>query len=292
MQKTLTKQRLLKFFDTPPNDVHAPKIAEFFGGIENVNRRLPIPPEVRATRKLLICFTNRCGSNYLAEILASTGNFNLAGEVFNFDTVIPYCKERGYASLDDYILGLIQETNKNGNFAAKMSVHQLMFLNYAGILPTLFEGANYLLLERADKLGQAISFQIAWQTRRWTSYMKSEVDTAEISFDGDAISTMLEGIAQQYRLFDLFFSVHGIVPVLMSYENLVERPVVTTQMALDSIGLGQQNFNLANVRTERQRNQVNERFKREYFDYIKNAQESVNPPANLGESGPPALPAR
>ena len=281
----MTTQSLLKFIDSGIANPHAVKIAEFFGGIERVNRQLPIPPEVRATRKLFICFTNRCGSNYLAEILASTGNFNLAGEVFNFDTVISHCKGHGHASLDAYVVALIKSTSKNGNFAAKVSVAQLMFLNNAGILPTIFEGAHYLLLERADKLAQAISFHIAWQTRQWTSYMKSEVDHTKISFDGETISSMLEGIAQQYRLFDLFFSVHGIIPALMSYENLVERPLASTQMALDGLGFGRQVFNLSNVRTEKQRNEVSARFKREYLDYIKNLRASMNLPPAVCEIG-------
>lgn len=45
-----------------------------------------------ALRFVFLCFTNRCGSNYLAELLASTGALNPAEEVFNGDTIAEHVR--------------------------------------------------------------------------------------------------------------------------------------------------------------------------------------------------------
>ena len=50
------------------------------GHLDNLNQK-------RLDHELvLVCFTNRCGSNYLCDLLFSTGEFNRGGEFLNYDT--------------------------------------------------------------------------------------------------------------------------------------------------------------------------------------------------------------
>ena len=57
----------------------------------------------------------------------------------------------------------------------------------AGILDALRGRATYLLLERQDRVGQAISRVIAWQNGRWTTAHASDVPDSALVFDCAAI---------------------------------------------------------------------------------------------------------
>ena len=261
---------VLKRSITAPTTVHAVQINGYFGK-SNINLRLPVPEHVRNTGKLFLCFTNRCGSNYLAEILASTGKFNLAGEFFNWDVVVGKARTNGFHSLDEYVIDLVSSLAHSSGFISKISCDQLILLNDSGILDSVFPDAKYLVLERGDKLGQAISLQIASQTLQWTSYMESAISPQDIKFDADAIGGIILGIAKQYQQFDLFFAATGKIPALVGYEALVASPETITQLALDMLGFGHQEFALHKVRTMMQRDMSNENFRRQYLHKFNGA---------------------
>ncbi len=112
------------------------------------------PPDLDV---LFLCFTNRCGSNYLAQLLATTGAFNVAGEFFNAPTVLTHAQERGLRSLPAYFSALSTLVPHTGRIAAKVVIGQLVTLADAGILDALRDRATYLFIERRDRLSQAIS---------------------------------------------------------------------------------------------------------------------------------------
>ena len=43
--------------------------------------------KINARKQIVICFTNRCGSNWLAELLYATGLMGLADEFFNTERI-------------------------------------------------------------------------------------------------------------------------------------------------------------------------------------------------------------
>ncbi|MGO9635117.1 MAG: Stf0 family sulfotransferase [Steroidobacteraceae bacterium] len=179
------------------------------------------PPDLDV---LFLCFTNRCGSNYLAELLATTGAFNVAGEFFNAPTVLTHALERGLRSLPAYFSALSVLVPHTGRIAAKVVIGQLVTLADAGILDALRDRATYLFLERRDRLSQAISRVIAWQNGRWSSVHASEIPDSALRFDRAAIDTQMAWVANENAAFSGFFSANGIVPVQVTYEDICADP--------------------------------------------------------------------
>lgn len=192
------------------------------------------PPDLDV---LFLCFTNRCGSNFLASLLASTGAFNEAGEFFNAPTVLEHAVPRGLRSLPAYFSALPALVSHSGRIAAKASMDQLVMLADVSILDALRGRATYVLLERKDRLAQAISRVIAWQNGRWTTAHTSDVPDSALVFDRAAIDLELAMIAYDNAAFFLLFSINGIVPVHITYEALLADPGSAVGAVAATMGL-------------------------------------------------------
>ena len=220
------------------------------------------PPDLDV---LFLCFTNRCGSNYLAHLLATTGAFNEAGEFFNAPTVLEHAVPHGLRSLPAYFSALSGLVPHTGRIAAKAGIDQLVMLADAGILDALRGRATYLLLERQDRLGQAISRVIAWQNGRWTTAHASDVPDSALVFDRAAIDTELAAVAYTNAAFSLFFSVNGIVPVHITYEALLADPRPAVEAVAAAMGLPGLCPRPEKVTIHRQANAINAAWRRAYL---------------------------
>jgi LPS sulfotransferase NodH len=221
-----------------------------------------LPPDVDF---LFLCFTNRCGSNYLAHLLASTGAFNEAGEFFNAPTVLEHATARGLRSLPAYVAALPALVAHRHRIAAKASIDQLVMLSDAGILPALGGRAHYLLLERQDRLGQAISRVIASQNGRWTTEHASEVPDSALRFDPAAIDEELGKIALGNAGFYLFFSANGIVPVHTTYEAVLADPAPVMDMLAAAMNLPKLEAKPGKIRIGQQANAINAAWRDAYL---------------------------
>jgi hypothetical protein len=127
--------------------------------------RSPIDPSLKF---LFLCFTNRCGSNYLARLIASTGVLNVAEEVFNAATVQEHARREALPSLQDYVNFLGRRLTMSGWLTAKLGIEQLVMLAEAGILDAIIDRTQFLLIERQDTAAQAVSRLVAMQNGAWT----------------------------------------------------------------------------------------------------------------------------
>lgn len=220
-----------------------------------------VPPDIDV---LFLCFTNRCGSNYLAQLLATTGAFNEAGEFFNAETVLEHAAPRGLRSLAAYFSALPTLLSRSDRIAAKTGIDQLVMLADVGILDALRARATFLLLERQDRLGQAISRVIAWQNGRWTTAHASNVPDSALVFDRTAIDIELAEIARANAAFSLFFSVNGIVPVHITYESLLADPASAAGAVTARMGLPALCTRPEKVAIHRQANAVNAAWRDSY----------------------------
>ncbi len=213
---------------------------------------------------LLMCFTNRCGSNYLAHLLAATGSFNEAGEFFNAPTVLEHAASLGLRSLPAYFSALPQLVTHGGRIAAKAGVDQVVMLADAGVLDALGHRVTYLLLERQDRLGQAISRVIASQNGRWTTAHASDVPDAALVFDRPAIDAEIAKIAHANAAFYAFFAANGIVPLHTTYEAVLADPAHIVCAVADAMRTGPLVARPAAVRIGRQANEVNKVWREAY----------------------------
>jgi LPS sulfotransferase NodH len=162
-----------------------------------------------------------------------------------------------YSSLvgiSDYRLHLARTfawgTTDNGVFGAKLMWNQLPELRaLSGVLPELagldiaqllerlFGSPRYIWVSRSDKVRQAVSLWKALQIRRWRD---DDAGTGRRSpqYRFEGIHHLVARLESDDRGWQQFFSMHGVEPLKISYEDDLERdPDGTIHRALSWIGV-------------------------------------------------------
>jgi LPS sulfotransferase NodH len=191
----------------------------------------------RCKRIIFLCFTNRSGSNHLAELLGSTKQINVAGEFLNFDTALTHIQKNDLRSFYDYFIGLADSQAVKGNFACKIAITQIALIQQAGLLDEIIPVSRFVVSERADLLGQAISLEIAARTGKWTSYMRPTGAVAEADFDRNRLEMIISNLANEQRLFRLFFAINGLDHFAINYEQLTSHTEIMMQMLCEWLGI-------------------------------------------------------
>lgn len=190
---------------------------------------------IPARPAILICFTNRSGSNYLAQLLETTGAMNRAREFFNWPFVDKLSRKHDIASLPDYCRYISEAFRPEDRYwAAKVGVDQLRMLLRTGVIPQIYHPVRLVFVERRDLLAQAISLSIARQTRRWTTLHRDSGE--EPKFDPDDIHLKLDRLKKGNTAFKYLFTTLG-APVHVLYEDLCDDPVGTVRQTLESLDL-------------------------------------------------------
>jgi LPS sulfotransferase NodH len=197
---------------------HRDPLAQFFGPSPP---RSPIDPSLNF---LFVCFTNRCGSNYLARLIASTGVLNVAEEVFNAMTVVEHARREGLRSLHDYVTFLGRRLSMSGWLTAKLGVEQLVMLTEAGLLDDIIDRTKFLLIERQDTVAQAVSRFVAMQNAAWTSQHTAVIPDEQLIYARVEIDRQRGSIASQNHAFYRFFASNGLVPKHLAYEAVIQSP--------------------------------------------------------------------
>ncbi len=214
---------------------------------------------------IFICFTNRCGSNYLAALLASGGALPEAGENLNAQTVIEHAETHGFRTFQAYFSFLAASTAHNGRVAIKVTPAHIELLTRTGILPQIIGRSRFVVSERSDKLAQAISHLIASHTGQFTLTGATAGSLPEPVYDQAQLNMIMRDIADTYRDFNLFFSANGIVPGRACYEQLVDDPFRALALLKSSLGLERLEINPGNVRFRRQAGALNTAWRAAYL---------------------------
>ncbi len=230
----MTKQTAKKF-DTQynvnfpldyPVQIHEVEILKYFSKMPN--GRLFSKPHTPLPTKhnMILCFTNRCGSNWLAETLYATGLVGQADEFFNEDRVKESCNKRGFRSFDEFIHYLPQSHFQQGRncFATKLSWDQLYFLSKYRVIPDIITNAQYIYIIRKDMAAQALSLCLAMQTGQWKSYWNSGLNKKADPFSITDIEILktIQRLAHYHQFFLRYFGVFGITPHIVFYEDMQE----------------------------------------------------------------------
>lgn len=248
------------FFPKIPINDHLTNVAQYFGQVA----RAPayIPDDVKF---IFLCFTNRSGSNFMAELLASDKRLPLAGENLNFDTVIEHARQKSFKSFQQYFSFLVWYTKENNTVSIKISPSHIELLGESGILDQILDRSRFVLIERSDKLAQAISHLIAFQTGKFMSTMDVQQARAAPVFDREKLNEIIATITDEYRDFSLFFARNGIVPAQVIYEQMVRNPVQTLAFVSDMIGVPGLEIKPETVRLERQAGRLNAEWRQKYL---------------------------
>jgi LPS sulfotransferase NodH len=250
--------------------IHSPNRNEIAGQISTAPGSPPdLPP---TTRFVFVCFTNRCGSAYLGDILTSTGFFVQPFETLNAGNTLPYCRENGVRSFQEYFGRIIRRDSKNDTFIVKVMPEQLVLLCETGILDHIIERSDFLFMNRVDKLAQAIYRTIVEQNNRWAWDSPIGLPDDKLTYSAERISQHMSDIMLLNLSFERFFGLNGIVPITVEYERLVNAP----QRELDEItlrmGLPGLTIDAGQLRYRRQTSDINRAWRTRYL------QEASAPP--------------
>jgi len=248
--------------DYEPSD-HEHVIETLFATVDSGNRGPPFP--VKQT--ILLCFTNRSGSSFLAASLASTGSVNLAREYLNHPMVTRRSARFGIRSFDEYLRQLAGQFGHEGVFALKVGLSQLMYLARLRFIGELLPDPNFILIERDDRVAQAISWVIALHSGQWTS-IQGKV-SAEPEYDFQAINNRIDTILRENAAFRTFLSRNGLKSEFVRYEQLKADPAREVKRLAEGLGLGGATFRAERVEIDPQRSPINDEWKHRYLEEVR-----------------------
>ena len=215
-QRKRSGAKLLRRLAFPQN--HEKVIRSFFG--ERVQYSGTEP--VFSYPLYLLGFSNRTGSNLLAEYLRATKAFGGFREQLNHTSVVTLSESMGITTFPDYFIKVATKFGTPDSFYGfKASWTQILMLLRCGI-DRMYKGVKIIHLTRGDGVAQAISFSIAHQTSQWTS-LQSRVDT-QPTFDFEDIAARLESNLFSSDAIALTCSLFDIPRLHVTYEVLTENP--------------------------------------------------------------------
>lgn len=171
----------------------------------------------------LLAFANRSGSNLLAEHLRSTPVFSGFYEQLNHDTVKEQAVKYSADSFPDLIRRTSEDLGRNGTFrhGFKASWDQMLMLLRFNI-PAMYTGVRVIHITRGDVIGQAISYHIASQTKRWTTLHKGE--DVEPVYNSRRISQLMQSTLDSAQAVEGLCTLFDLPRLHVTYEDVVARP--------------------------------------------------------------------
>jgi LPS sulfotransferase NodH len=190
--------------------------------------RLGLLPPL-ADRGYMICATPRSGSNYLCQLLASTGQLGHPLEYFNTagqrkDTDPKYPKDPR-AQID--IVRSMGAT-PNGIYAVKVLPLQYQRARKKVDLFHELPNLKFLRLRRRDLLGQAISLSRVEQTGQ---IMASDRARRKPIYDAQYIRSCIRALQARESIWDQVMIEFGVQPLTVEYEDVMRNP----QSAVDQV---------------------------------------------------------
>lgn len=219
----------------------------------------------------LIClgFTNRSGSNLLASYLRGCPPLSGFHEDLNSDTIQAHAKRLGTNTLPETLRQLsISRRGEGGVYGVKASVEQLIMLKHFGIDRMYRDGLHVIELRRSDIVGQAISYQIALQTGRWTSWMQPG-NAAQPVCDPPGLVRLIRDIRASQTLMDLVVEQHQIPRLILDYDALVTDPDAQLQKIANFCGFDPTGWSANAPALEQQADETNADFRSTFQRHLR-----------------------
>lgn len=205
-------------------------------------------------RCVILASTFRSGSSYVASLLHRNGLEGLGNERFN--SMVRQTPE----TVCEHVLDILAPF-KGALFPTKlMWPHRNAVARATGIsrresekFAELFPETRWVFVERNDVFGQAVSMWRAKKTGRWHVYDDTPEPVPEYDFEG--IDASLRELHLHNRLWMDFFSLSGIKPHRITYEELECNIETQLSALLDFLGLDRETPS-ARVGLRKQRDDV------------------------------------
>jgi len=182
-----------------------------------------------------LCMTPRSGSSYIADVLQQTQTVGDCAEHFpaEYGGQVPSwmtaCKD-----FREVFEKLQQRSSPSAWFGIKGSLTQFFPLMCAGVFGNPTMQIRYLYLRREDLIAQAISLSRAIKTGEWHSTY-AHCSDPEISMD--ELITNLRLLRRMEADWEVIFSVLGIMPLRLTYEQCLNSPFDTFESIRKLLGI-------------------------------------------------------
>jgi trehalose 2-sulfotransferase len=215
-----------------------------------------------------ICTAPRSGSNYLSQVLASTGKLGNPLEYFN-------APARRVLDDPSYPDDPIEQTRRiktvgatsNGVYGLKLfaSQHDQIAdrISWTRELPAL----QFVSLRRDDLIAQAISWSRALQTGQ---YRATQPVQKPAEYNAHHISERLRDIVIERARWDQYFALNAITPLRLTYETVIADPQGAADAVAGHIGLEAHcPVDLAKVNVERQADDLSLEWRERFLRHSK-----------------------
>ena len=216
----------------------------------------------------IVAFTNRCGSNLLADLLLKSSAFGLISELLNHDVISSKARDLGANTFPEYIEAIRKQIGRPGKpFGVKASCTQLALLHKYNIF-NMFPWTKVVHIYRNDVVAQAVSFYIASRTGRWTS--KHTGNETALNYDFEQIRNRFYGLSNDNRRIFQICSALNLSKIDVAYESLVSEPHNEIARVLEFFGAKFEIQSSLKPSIERQSNDINEDYSRRFReDWLK-----------------------
>jgi len=193
----------------------------------------PGAERVSGLRGYAILGARRSGSSHLCALIASTGLLGYPDEYLHPERYEPGDSETAHAQLMAWSDMVEAATSANGVTAFKIFYGHLDRPKMGFFRDRIAE-LEFVLLDRTDRLGQAISLARALQTSSWSAH---QLEQSDPRYDRQLIADCLKEIGNAMGGWEEFLQSLGRIPLRITYEELVQDPRGTVQAIASHIGV-------------------------------------------------------
>jgi LPS sulfotransferase NodH len=261
MIKNLSRQRkisymrikgLMETLGGPELDYAESQIRHAFPGVDPESDNETLEDWCGDAVGCMVCLTPRSGSTYLTTLLESTGRFGVAREFMNLwdykhnvgdflgalKVIAPRDEpvfEEGITTLSSYVRSAVQTSQDvEGIFVLKGDLYQFLPLFTRGWLHAGMRKIRFVYVTREDVLMQAISLFRAIRGGAWSSEQRGE---REVVFERDGILDQFEYLLRMMKRWETLFSLLGIHPLRMTYEQISRDPAGGVRKIASFLGM-------------------------------------------------------
>jgi trehalose 2-sulfotransferase len=217
------------------------------------------PPQ----RSIVLATDERTGSEWLCALLGATGRLGRPSEYFNTPWMRRFIPDYPESVPAQIAIAHRVGTTANGCLSIKLHPWHLDRLLQGGTVSSAFPAPSFVRLLRRDLLAQALSLYRARQTGSFHSHIAEE---RRADFNADAIEQQVHELAVNRVRWDMYFARTGIVPLVLSYEELRANPLGVVRQIAARVGERVGRHDLADVRpTGQQADAVSAEWKERYI---------------------------
>jgi LPS sulfotransferase NodH len=172
--------------------------------------------------KYFVAFVPRSGSTFLSTQLWKSGSLGAPLEYLNsYYDLIQLVRRFEVDNLEEYLNEIVKHrTTPNGVFGLKISRAQFQFFRQIEFAHEL-RPQHWIFIDRKDKHAQAVSLDIAIQTRAWSSRNRS---MKKPQYRFNKIRQRFDRLNREHQFWDRFFASSRIEPVRIDYEDFLLDP--------------------------------------------------------------------